>query len=453
MSQRLIGLIIVIASIMVLPSTAFGHAYLAESEPMREASVTLPPEEIRVTLTEPINTQVSQIQVVNDRGEELAGSVTGREDDTVIYTPDEPLEDGVYTVNWQVLALDSHVTDGSFRFAVGIELPAQQVGETVMIGGGTPEGHVDAGDTLHSQQSERSSTLTWLRIIDLVTFTVAAGIFLFLRYFWQTVALSGLERWLYIGSAGVFIITGFGQLYVRAGQLGGEAAWSLLPSLAMHSTVGNVAIARPIIFLLLAVLVSFHVRLPRLLLFVLLVATFAWTSHATEFLPLLSHGTHVAVAVIWTAGLLGFTVASFVVKPTKQGLHYFHERISKFSTVALVSVLILAASGGFLSFYWVGDLTSLMTTDYGQSLLWKIGFFIVAIIIATFHRMVWLPNIRKLSKEEERGRQMLALIWGLRLELLAVMGALLIAGYVATTAPPQTLIDTEAEQHEEHSSH
>jgi methionine-rich copper-binding protein CopC len=98
---------------------ARAHAYPAVSIPNNGATVTEPPREVRIQFTEGIEITFSQITVKGPNGELVSqGKLRKLADDTMAIDL-KPLGPGNYFVEWQVLSVDTHITDGTLRFTVG----------------------------------------------------------------------------------------------------------------------------------------------------------------------------------------------------------------------------------------------------------------------------------------------------------------------------------------------
>jgi methionine-rich copper-binding protein CopC len=103
----------------VSESDACAHAYPAVAVPSNGATLKEAPREVRIQFTEGVELAFSQITVKGANGEVVSqGKVRKLADDTLAIDL-KPLGPGTYTVEWQVLSLDTHVTDGVFRFTVG----------------------------------------------------------------------------------------------------------------------------------------------------------------------------------------------------------------------------------------------------------------------------------------------------------------------------------------------
>jgi methionine-rich copper-binding protein CopC len=109
---------LVALSLEVNSGTALAHAYPAVSIPNDGAAVKEPPREVRIQFTEPIELAFSQIIVKGAKGEVVSqGKVRQVTNDTLAIDL-LPLAAGSYSVEWQVLSVDTHITDGTLRFTV-----------------------------------------------------------------------------------------------------------------------------------------------------------------------------------------------------------------------------------------------------------------------------------------------------------------------------------------------
>jgi methionine-rich copper-binding protein CopC len=97
----------------------WAHAYPAVSIPNNGATVKEPPREVRIQFTEGIEIAFSQITVKGANGEVFSqGKLRQLAEDTLAIDL-KPLRPGNYLVEWQVLSVDTHITEGLLRFTVG----------------------------------------------------------------------------------------------------------------------------------------------------------------------------------------------------------------------------------------------------------------------------------------------------------------------------------------------
>ncbi|RCW47467.1 putative copper export protein [Paenibacillus prosopidis] len=134
-----------------LPGFVSAHAYILQSTPLQNAELTDSPSTIRIKFTEKIDTKLSTITLHNSAdGSSIPGTLSSEGDVTLLYTIPK-LDKGVYKVSWQVLSLDTHITDGSFRFAVGMKLEQTKPDETISLDG-------DPGQPGNSAGSDSGAT-------------------------------------------------------------------------------------------------------------------------------------------------------------------------------------------------------------------------------------------------------------------------------------------------------
>jgi methionine-rich copper-binding protein CopC len=109
--------IILLAALLLAPlSAASAHAMLDHADPRVGSTVPAAPKELALWFTEKLEPAFSTAEVRNAQGAVLSGKarVAGEE----LRVPLKSLPPGTYTVNWRVLSVDAHRTQGSFSFTV-----------------------------------------------------------------------------------------------------------------------------------------------------------------------------------------------------------------------------------------------------------------------------------------------------------------------------------------------
>jgi len=107
-----------VAFFVVMPQPAYAHAELRRSQPANGEQLETPPTEVVIYYTQGV--QIATITV-----EDAEGQLVSQEpqidvaDWKIVRIPLLSLGDGVYTVQWEVLAEDGHITEGSFFFLIG----------------------------------------------------------------------------------------------------------------------------------------------------------------------------------------------------------------------------------------------------------------------------------------------------------------------------------------------
>ena len=108
-----------IAAMLVLPApAAYAHAMLDHSEPRVGNTVATAPRELKLWFTQKLEQAFSTVEVIDGSGQRVDSGkprVNGNEIAVSLRT----LAPGTYRVNWRVLSVDTHTTDGNFSFTVG----------------------------------------------------------------------------------------------------------------------------------------------------------------------------------------------------------------------------------------------------------------------------------------------------------------------------------------------
>src|ERR1700756_1445638 len=112
----LIGIIPLV--LMLASSAAQAHAFLDHAEPRVGNKVANPPREVTLWFTQKLEPAFSSVTVTNAAGERV-DSGKARVSGNQMSVSLRPGGSGTYHVNWHVLSVDTHTTDGNFTFQVG----------------------------------------------------------------------------------------------------------------------------------------------------------------------------------------------------------------------------------------------------------------------------------------------------------------------------------------------
>jgi methionine-rich copper-binding protein CopC len=113
-------LILAISALLTLTAgtSAQAHAFLDHAEPRVGNKVASPPRTVTLWFTQKLEPAFSGVTVTNATGQRVdAGKprISGNE----MSIPLRAGGNGSYHVNWHVLSIDTHKTEGSFSFQVG----------------------------------------------------------------------------------------------------------------------------------------------------------------------------------------------------------------------------------------------------------------------------------------------------------------------------------------------
>ena len=105
--------------LLAAPPT-FGHALLRTADPPVGSTVAAAPKELKLTFSEAVEPAFTRVEVTGAHGEnEAAGSLhADTADARRVILPLKTLAPGDYTVTWHAVSVDTHRTEGRFRFTV-----------------------------------------------------------------------------------------------------------------------------------------------------------------------------------------------------------------------------------------------------------------------------------------------------------------------------------------------
>ncbi|MEU9007665.1 CopD family protein, partial [Streptomyces sp. NPDC048551] len=347
------------------------------------------------------------------------------------------LPDGTYTVAWQAVSADSHPVSGAFTFSIGapsatsVALPDQQAGGgpvgvaygiaryaayagfTVLVGGG-------AFILLCWRRGAAERSLQKLVVRGWVTLTAATLAMLVLRTpytgsgkFADAFDLDGLRavldtktgasfvsRLLLLGAAALFIAVLFGAYARRQKASGTEGAGGTgVCADAPADVSGDVSAADAAKEAKEETSdLGFGLAIGGTVVAGGIAATWALAEHAsTGIQPGIAMPVdvlHLLAVAAWLGGLVALLVALHKVPDIER------EAVRRFSRVAFISVLVLAATGIYQSWRQLGSWSALTDTSYGQLLLIKVGLVAVLIGIASVSRK-WTGRLGAADRTED----------------------------------------------------
>jgi copper resistance protein C len=112
--------ILVAILFLALQSQAWAHAFLDHAEPKVGSVITNSPGEIKIWFTQNLEPVFSVIEVRDAQGKEVdkKDSHVSDKDKSLLMVSLPPLSTGTYMVTWHVVSVDTHRTQGSFKFTI-----------------------------------------------------------------------------------------------------------------------------------------------------------------------------------------------------------------------------------------------------------------------------------------------------------------------------------------------
>jgi methionine-rich copper-binding protein CopC len=110
----------VAVAMLAMASPAYAHAFLERASPPVGSEVATSPPEVSIIFTEGVEPLFSKIEV---NGADRAGVAIGKphvapDNNRRLIVELPKLPPGTYTVIWHVTSVDTHKTEGNFKFTV-----------------------------------------------------------------------------------------------------------------------------------------------------------------------------------------------------------------------------------------------------------------------------------------------------------------------------------------------
>jgi copper transport protein len=441
--------VLTIALLLGGAAPALAHAVLVESVPADRSALTAPPDEVRLTFSEPVEAVPGALRVFDAEAERVDLGPEVGDDPAVVAValpPDVP--DGGYVVTYRVTSADSHVIAGVLTFTVG---DAPEVGDELLaeLFGGAGSGVTGVLGPL-------------LRGAGYVATLLSAGAFAIAGGVLRRNDDRAFARRVGRGAAGVGMATAVLAVPVQAaavtgaGLVGGLASGAL--GEVMASSFGTATVVR--VVGLLALSVGWRAGGERSLAravvpglgAVVALASFLFDGHQRSMDPMAllvaADAVHLAAGSVWFAGVVLLVPA--LRRPAGDGAEGIAPGatgspagspadaagvVARFSSLALVAALAVLVSGLAMSSVLVGSPAALTTTSYGRTLLLKLGAVAIVLVLAVVNRQRLVPAI--VRRDRDAGS---TAAWGqlrrtMQVEALLVVVVLLVTGTLVSQRP------------------
>jgi copper transport protein len=415
------GVLLTLCMIVLAPARpASAHALLLASDPPNGATLATSPRIARLWFSEEIATNFRSVRLVDSTGTPIAGVsfATGSGNPRLLVAQLPPLTPGAYGLVWQALsAADGHPTSGVVVFAVGrVAAGALVAADTGQPGGG-------GVDVL----------LRWLHVWLLAALIGALAVAWLLRSGAEPGPVPGARRRLlgvaascaaFGATAGVLELVEQARRVAPTLPTGPDASpLAVAGRLITASRWGELWIAREVVLVALAAVVlrlrsgtGRRRTLPAAagLLILAAVGLEALGSHAAALdsgrtAAVVVIAVHTLAACVWLGGVAALAVVAW--PPRSGGLAVIRANVRRFTTLALLSVGLVTATGLYSAGRQLDSAGSLVTTAYGRTLLVKSALLLVLLGFG-------LANSRRPS------RRLLALEAGTGIVLLLAVGVL-----------------------------
>ncbi|PVH27710.1 copper resistance CopC/CopD family protein [Pararhodobacter oceanensis] len=387
-------------AVLALASPAFAHAEFQGSSPAADALLDALPETVSLRFSEPVG--VLTMEWLLPDGTRSAAEASAKPDALSISAPPETGR-GTYVLNWRVASADGHPVGGALVFSVG-----------EVTGGAEPDVPATAIPSIAAR---------YLAVLSMVL-TVGAALYAAMiaplppvaGRLWRTSALAALPlAGVALGAYGLDLLgRGFPALLSPAPWIAAVSAprgWGLLigavAALIAGSSLGKCGVALFALALgAISLAVSGHAS----------VGPSRWIGQ-----PLM--GLHAAALIFWIGGLPPL-IASLSGANNLRALH-------RFSKVALPAVIVLVASGVGLIFIHSVDVATLIGSNWGKLLAFKLVLVACMLALALLNKTCLTPALAAAPLAAQSGLRR-----SIGAEIALGMIVLLVAMCFRLTPPP-----------------
>ena len=405
-------LIMLLGLVALLPARAEAHAFLDRSEPSANSVLPEQPAEVFLWFTEPPEPEFSRAELYDAAGNQIATEPARIVDGSqMVLTLPTDLPNGTYTVQWRnVSTVDGHPQQGYVPFTIGSQADVV-----------TPDPPNVTNFT--EPPAWLAATGRWLSLLGLTGAAGAVVCWLWvLRQARDPLDDDDYDRvqervsLLIMAAVGVGITGNVIALGVQAADSGAGFSFGTIVDILIDTRYGHLWIARVILLLgILAVAMSNTLwdEPPSMATVVLALGLsagamlpYSLNSHAAaqpigDDAAVAADWLHLAASSVWIGGLLALLVTLVYGTrgaPREQRRQVFAVAISRFTTLALASVIILSLTGFYSAWLQVGNLTALRETSYGQTLLVKLALFVPLLVLGALNMRVIGPRMRTAAR-------------------------------------------------------
>jgi copper transport protein len=374
------------AAIVAVAGPASAHAVLESTSPQAGGAVATAPKRIQLNFGESVEAALGAIRLFDSGGREIDVSASrhpaGRPESVVADVPE--LGNGSYVVAWRVVSADSHPVNGAFTFQVG-------------SGGASGDAQGLVSKLVNSTGSHTVGVLfAALRWAGFAAIALAIGGLAFAAAMWRGEPLPrarrGLERAAIAGIVVSLLAIAFQGAYAAGLGIGSVVRPSLWWDVAT-TRFGHAHLARVLLFVAVIGLARAWDRMRTgawragaVLASIGLALTVSFAGHADTgrwiALGMSADVVHVLAFSVWIGGL--WALLAWALRSADDG--DVTDAARRFSTSALVAVVLVAVSGGLQGWRQVGTLGALTSTTYGWLLIVKVGIVVVVVGVAVVSR-------------------------------------------------------------------
>jgi len=455
------ALVVLALVALLVPAAASAHARLEGTSPPEGAVVKTEPSAVIFEFDEPVEGNFGAVRVYDAAGERVDEGDAFHPDGEgprlgVHLKPGLP--DGSYTATYRVVSADGHIVSSGYVFSIGKagKAPTQTVGELI---GGSGNGKVTevayglARGLEYTAIALAVGGVAFLFFCWLPALEAASGVGEESRRLAAAAFSSRLRLVLWIG-AGIGLLATAAQIVLEGAEAAGVSGFSAITKTIIEETLetrfgtvwGFAFLAWIAIALLVPFVASSRARpvpatasagqpgspggptdprtnlhavrerggpsvrpLGALLIAIPLVYLClcpALSGHGSSQSPIALNFTvnaiHVGAMATWLGGLAALLLVlpaatRSAATPADRG-RLLAGPLGRFSTLALVMVALIMATGLIQAYVYVRHPGDLLSTGYGRAVLAKFLLLLAVIAIAAYNRQAVMPRLRRVAE-------------------------------------------------------
>ena len=438
-------LIVIVGWMLVGAQDANAHAVLTNADPQDQSRIDDAPGSVTLTFNEPVEVTTDGVRVFDADAQRIDEGMVETDSATIIEValPDD-VPDGGYVVVYRVTSADSHPVGGVTTFTLG---NAREVADEVVaeLFGGSGIG-----------------VTGWvgpaLRGLGYVATLLAIGAFAFAAMVARRQSDQDLARLVGVKAAWASVVFAVAAMPVQAAAVTGGSFASAFSPAALAEVVGSsfglASVVRVTAMVALALLWREGTKpAASAVAAMLAVGSFVLDGHQQSVEPtwllIASDLVHVTAAAIWLGGLI-LLVGALRQRTQDDGPIEAAALVSRFSRLALWSVVAIAVGGLALAVPLVGSFGALVSTTYGWLLMAKTAAVGVVVLVAAYNRFRLVPAIGasvaptggsvdtapvEMSEQHADGDAWKRLHTTVRVEAGIIIAVALLTGALSTTQP------------------
>jgi len=399
-SKSIIWFLMVFILLISVPHLASAHAYIVKSTPSENEIMNQSPGKVAIQFDEEIQAAFHSLKVVDQTGKRVDQNDAhiNKKNQAMIEASLKPkLQDGTYTIQWNVISSDGHPISGTIPFQIG---DAAKSGQQAVA---TTTGYTPHADMI---------IIRWLFYLSCSLF-IGSLFFCFFIYKGKSFPFTNkVFRMLRYSIQGLFISIILSlplQTTIDAGLKWTNAIqFSMLMQTISDTKFGHIWLVQIGLMIILSFITYFiiHSKAKKawaytgMLGLLALLVSKTFIGHATSFkyqsIGVTIDFLHMAAAALWIGSLLA--IAILLRKKEDETIYWLS--IQRFSYWGAAFVVIIVATGVYESFQFIPTVNALFHTLYGQVIITKIillifmvGFALVNFIKGKSQKKTLGPSI------------------------------------------------------------